>query len=200
VPTTEPLWQAKGEGHYRLSGEFGVLRSTARERRDGARQDVLVAGEGLATRTHARLVIHQAGPQDQPPGSFYLDIARMAALAGVAVTKSQLPQAVPTRFGALDVAELTLTQGAQERACAGLRLIVAEPDLRITGFACLAEQPQDLQAFACFIDRLEWDSAGADPQLSAFFAKAQLVRPTCVVSQAQLRNVERPSRIIPPTR
>lgn len=199
-PDSEPLWQAQGEGAYRLSGDFGQARSLTRLRRDGARQDIMVLGDGLAARHHARLVVHQAGTQDQPPGSFYLDVARMAALAGVAVTRSQLPQAVPTRFGQLEIAELTLTQGATERACAGLRLLVSAPDLRLTGFACLGEGLRDPQTFACFIDRLEFDGASAEPALTAFFTKAQTARPACVVSQTQVRNVERPSRIIPASR
>jgi len=199
VPASEPLWQAE-QGLYRLSGEFGPASSTARLRRDGARQDMLQIGETLAAKNHARLVLHQAGAQDQPPGSFYLDVARMAALAGVAVTRSQLPQAIATRFGPLDVAELTLTQGGTERVCAGLRLLVNEPDLRLTGFACLGEGMRDAQTFACFIDRLELDGARAAPSLAAFFAKAQMASPACVVSQTQVRNVERPSRIIPASR
>lgn len=199
-PVQEPLWQAQPEGLYRLSTDFGSANSTGRLRRDGARQDVLTLGEGLAAKSHARLVLHRAGEQDQPPGSFYLDITRMAALAGVAVTRSQLPQAVSTRFGPLDVAELTLTQGGQERVCAGLRLLVAEPDLRLTGFACLGEAKADPQAIACFIDRLELDAPRADPALAQFFAKAQMARSSCVVSQTQVRNVERPSRIIPASR
>jgi len=199
-PVQEPLWQAQPEGLYRLSTDFGSARSIGRLRRDGARQDVLTFGEGLAAKSHARLVLHRAGEQDQAPGSFYLDITRMAALAGIAVTRSQLPQAIATRFGPLDVAELTLTQGGEERACAGLRLLVGEPDLRLTGFACLGEATGDLQAIACFIDRLELDAARADPALAQFFARAQMARPACVVSQTQVRNVERPSRIIPASR
>jgi len=199
VPASEPLWQVD-QGLYRLTGDYGAARSMARLRRDGARQDILQIGEGLSDKTHARLVLHQAGAQDQPPGSFYLDITRMAALAGIAVTRSQLPQAVATRFGALDVAELTLMQGGVERTCAGLRLLVAEPDMRLTGFACLGPQRREAQTFACFIDRLELDGARATPVLAAFFAKAQMTPSSCVVSQTQVRNVERPSRIIPGTR
>ena len=198
-PVNEPLW-TQGEGLYRITSEFGMARSVARLRRDGARQDVLVIGDGLGAAHHARLVLHQAGPLDQPPGSFYLEIARMAALAGVAVTRSQLPQAVPSRFGSLDVAELTLTEGSSQRSCAGLRLLVGEPDLRLTGFACLGDVPREAQAFACFIDRLELNASRAETSLAAFFAKAQMARPACVVSQTQVRNVERPSRIIPASR
>ena len=196
----EPLWQAEADGLYRLNTEFGFARSTGRQRRDGARQDVLTWGEGLAAKSHARLVVYRASAQDQPAGSFYLDITRMAALAGIAVTRSQLPQAIATRFGPVDVAELTLTQGGQERVCAGLRLLVDEPDLRLTGFACLGDAKSEPQAIACFIDRLELEAARADPTLAQFFAKAQMARSSCVVSQTQVRNVERPSRIIPASR
>ncbi len=193
----EPLWADAGPSLYRLSlPEIGTAQGLARQRLDGARQDVLVLGEGLGARSYGRLVLHRAGPNEGPVGSFYLDLARMAALGGVAVTRSGLPQPLQTRFGPAEMAELSLSQGERERPCTGLRLRMQEPDVRVTAFVCLPEGLRE--SAACLFERLELDQTRADAPLAALFARAQPLRTgACVSRQAQWRNGE-PSPRIPP--
>jgi hypothetical protein len=143
-------------------------------RRNGpGRQDALTFGDGPGAGDWLRLSVQQAGPLDPAPGSFYLDLARAAARAGVAVTRAALPGLLATRFGAFEAAEVELARGEASHACLGFRLLAGTPDLRITGLACGREGPPDRAALACTLDGLHLLTPGVDAGLARFFAAAR---------------------------
>ena len=173
APPEDPVWVDAGAPLYGLASP-GFSRPTRAEallRRNGiGRQDALTYGQGPGAGDWLRLSVQQAGPLDPVPGSFYLDLTRAAARAGVAVTRAALPGLLATRLGAFEAAEVDLAQGAASRACLGFRLLAGSPDLRITGLACGREGPPDKAALACTLDGLHLIAPGAEAGLVRFFA------------------------------
>ena len=144
-----------------------------------------------------RVALHLAGPLDGAPGSFYLDLTRAAARAGVAVTRASLPTMHQIRFGGLEVAEVVLAEGEGARACLGFRLLAGEPDLRILGFACDRERQPEPRALACTLDGLQLLAPGFDEGLARFFAAAELAsgrepRLDCTAGRSGQKMIRRP--------
>lgn len=154
----------------------------ARRRESGPeRQDILGFGTFAGDGPALRLRIHRrAGPAAPVP--LFPALAREAADAGLAVLRSSLPDAMPTRFGTFDVSDLRiadLTRGTQpeSRACRGFRLALDRPALTMTGLACGdAAHPLTPASLGCLIDRLDLTSGGADEALVTFFARTELER------------------------
>ena len=105
---------------------------------------------------HARIVAYRPGAEAGPPGTFFLETARRAAEAGFAVTRSELPFAVGTRFGPAEAADVSMSSGGEPQSCLAFRLALETADLRISGWLCGggARRPDRTQ-LACFIDRLD---------------------------------------------
>ena len=173
-------------------------RAEAWTRRQGpGRQDVLTFGEGPGEGAWLRLAILQAGPLDPAPGSFYLDLTRAAARAGVAVTRASLPDLLATRFGGFETADVELADGEGARACLGFRLLAGEPDLRLLGFACGRERQPERAALACTLDGLRLLAPEADSGLARFFAQARSAHglephPGCDAGRATAKMIRRP--------
>jgi hypothetical protein len=199
APIDSPLLDA-GSSIFGLevAGFVQPPRSEAWTRRAGpGRMDALTFGEGPGGGDWLRLVVQQAGPLDPLPGSFYLDMARAAARAGVAVTRASLPDLLATRFGGFEVADVALAEGAGARVCLGFRLLVREPDLRILGFACGRGRQPDRAALACTLEGLRLLAPGADARVARFFAATEISRgleprPGCDAGRPGIKMVRRP--------
>jgi len=168
----DPVWVDAGAPLYGLTapGFSRVTRAEAVMRRIGpGRQDALTFGDGPGAGDWLRLSVQQAGPLDPAPGSFYLDLARAAARAGVAVTRAALPGLLATRFGAFEAAEVELARGEASHACLGFRLLAGSPDLRIMGLACGRDGLPDRAALACALDGLHLLAPGAEAAIARFF-------------------------------
>ena len=170
VEADAPLYGLEAPGFSRPPRVEAWLR-----RNGPGRQDFLTFGEGPGG-DWLRLSVQQAGPLDPAPGSFYLDLVRAAARAGVAVTRASLPDLLPTRFGGFEVAEVELAQSDGPRPCLGFRLLTGDPDLRIQGFACSLVRSPEREALACTLDGLQLLAPGADASLARFFAAARITR------------------------
>jgi hypothetical protein len=145
----------------------------AREHRGGGgRIDVVVAGTFPDTGSaHARLVIRQPGPEAIPPVSFFVELAREAAQAGVAVLRSTQPDAITTRFGPVIVNHAVLRGQGVERACLAFQPAAGNGPLRLSGWWCGAESaPASPRDLACALTHLRVVEGVADPQLRGLLA------------------------------
>ena len=114
--------------------------------------------------------------QNQP--SLFIDMTRQQAERGVAVTRAGAAGRLPTKFGELDVADMTFQdhQG-RSQTCLAFR---SDGTIGLTGWYCApqsagVERPE----LACFIDRLALIKSGEDKDLRRFFAEAEQRRTPC---------------------
>ena len=154
---------------------------TARRDAAGAREDTLTFGafdrEG---EPHLRIVLHRLPHPERTEPSLFLDLARRASGAALAVVRSTPPEGLATKFGVMEVSEATLSDNS-ERLCLGFRFSHHEIGFRIAGWLCPAQgqamgQAIDRQELACTIDRLSLAEAGNDEPLKNLFAQADRQR------------------------
>jgi hypothetical protein len=147
----------------------------ARAAGDEAREDILTFGTHDANaRPFARLAIQQASRREEAGSSFFVDLARLAANAGLAVTRSAPASGLPTKFGVADIGDVTLA-GSAERACLGLRFSHPETAFRLGAWLCGSRgQPPTRRQLACLVDGLSLRAD--DPALKALFADAERQR------------------------
>ncbi len=197
VRAPEPVWVeiAKPFQLFSLPApELAREKSSYQARRHasgGGRQDILTFGGFGEPGPYVRLVIHRVGGEYVPETSFFVDVARRAAEAGLAVTRSLAPAGLPTRFGTFETADVSLASGSSsEPTCLGFRMSVTKPDMRISGLACGSHaKPMERVQLTCLLDRLDLVSAGDDKAMRAFFAGAELARNTaCLVPRQQSLN------------
>jgi hypothetical protein len=150
---------------------------TAQRRREGGgRRDHLTFGTFDTNQPWLHLTLYRTGTDEAPLAPFFVDMARRAAPAGLAVARMGEPKALPTRFGTFEAADFTLEAHAgasgQSTRCLGFRLAEAKV-LQIGGFACSAPgKPIDRAQLACTLDRIDLIAAGDDTQMRAFFTGA----------------------------
>jgi hypothetical protein len=147
----------------------------------GGRQDILTFGSPNPDSAYFRLVLYRLGEEEAPNAPFFVELARRAADGGLAVTHSQSPIPLATRFGDAEVADVTLTaaEGAA-LACLGFGVEAKTLAWRVTGFACGGANPLPRPALQCIFDRLDLNTAGEDRALAKFFADTELRRnPAC---------------------
>jgi len=148
---------------------------TARRDAAGAREDTLTFGwfEHHAE-PHLRVILHRAPHAARPDGSLFLELARRASgAAGLAVTRSTPSEGLATKFGTIEVTEVTLSE-VGERGCLGFRFAHQEVGFRLAGWLCPAKgQALDRHHLACTLDGLSLIEAGNDEQLKVLFAEAQ---------------------------
>jgi hypothetical protein len=113
--------------------------------------------------------------------SLFLDLVAQGAENGVSVERLRQPGMVATKFGPVEAADATLSQGGAARACLGFRHVSEEQGLRIAGWWCAADgRPADRRQLACLIDRIGLLSAGEDKALRTVFTQAEKNRdPAC---------------------
>ncbi len=166
-------------GVFRLEApEFAdAVQSYAalRHRTGGGRQDILEFGGAVGEAPAFRFVAYRPGGEAVPPQAFFVELARRAAEAGLAITRAAQPSMVATRFGGFEVAEMSLSgSGSAARECLGFRFNTMEPDIRFAGFACGTGEPGDIPqpktALACLIDQIDLAPTAGDESLVWFFA------------------------------
>lgn len=149
------------------------IRHEARRDPEGARDDTLTFGaaeDGL--KPYFQLVVRLSAQPERSEASFFVDLARRAAEAGLAVTRSASPGGVRTKFGTAEVADVTLA-GDAERACLAFRLPGSEALFRAGGWFCGAsDPPPSRDRLACLIDGLSLRGSG-DQALKALFSQAE---------------------------
>ncbi len=163
------------------SSEFGKAAKLYRARRHaegGGRQDTIILGT-TGSEPALRLSLYRRGTEPYNRVPFFSDVARQAADAGLAVTRSGLPDLLPTRFGALEVADISLNSSAAiPIPCSGFRLVLDAPALTLVGLACGTRTAMSRRSLQCVLERLDLASGGTDKTLVEFFAMSELRRTT----------------------
>lgn len=165
-----PMWNPLPQAPALYSLERNTLPVTveARQHTNGAREDTLVLGRFGEAR-HARITLLQGSVE--PARSFFIDIVRRAAQAGLAVSRNAQSRMVATKFGPLEAAAITLT-GQREQECQAFRFPLGEAGFGFEGWLCgSGAAPVDEAQLACFIDGLALSGAAA-PTVKAVFARA----------------------------
>src|SRR5689334_14738714 len=75
----------------------------------GGRIEVLRFGRPGEPLGFARVAAYRTGEEARPPGTFYLELARQAGEDGFAVARSEVPAAMPSKFGLIETADVALT-------------------------------------------------------------------------------------------
>jgi hypothetical protein len=197
-----PAWQPIGNPSAIYAVDAPALGNLpfafeARRHASGAREDALTYGAfDTAAEPHVRLVV-QDGNGPQGPHSFFVDLARGAADAGLAVMRSAQPVALPTKFGTAEAAEVVLS-AASDRTCQALRLAHADAEFHVVAWSCGAHGRAVTQhELACLIDRLALTPAAADDaELKALFARAETQRHAACAPPpvARVRKAAAPTR------
>lgn len=165
---------------------------TARRHANGSRIDTMTYGEFAGTKNGnhdwMRIRLHRTKADASSPG-FFVDMARLAAIDGLAVTRHSFPNIVKTRFGEFAVSDLEISTGKTKAACLGYRMQLNKPAFKVSGIACgAAHAPIDRRLLTCIINRLDVLSARDDRELSGFFARSELKRnENCVKSKIAMR-------------
>jgi hypothetical protein len=177
-----PLWQPiVGPPRFVLpvAGLEALVREHAARRHvDGTREDVLTLGTFETGGPHLRLVVRTGAPATQ--ASLFLELARHAAGAGIAVVRTGQPGSFASKLGAGETAEAVLA-GATERPCSAFR--IAEPGLRLLGWAC--DLPE--AAHTCIIDGLALAEPREDPERVRFAEAERLRDPACAPARGPRR-------------
>lgn len=150
---------------FSLDRSFGAATVDARQHTSGMREDTLTL-KRFGEARHARVVLVQGAAEKER--SFFVDIARRAADAGLSVEKSGLSRMITTKFGPAETASVTLA-GPTEQTCQAFRFSEPEAGFAFRGWLCGA--PDDAQV-ACLIDAITL-SGPADPATRAVFGRAE---------------------------
>ncbi len=167
-----PIWSpvAATPALYAVEKASGNVSIEARQHTSGAREDTLTLGR-FGEERHARLTLIQSSTE--PPRSFFVDIVRRAAQAGLAVSRNAQSRMIATKFGPVEAAAMTLV-GKGEQDCQTFRFADRDSGFGIQGWMCSASALDDAQ-LACFIDGIALGHA-ASPSLKALFARAERSR------------------------
>jgi hypothetical protein len=139
----------------------------------GGREDSLTFGDFAGGRIFLRLAVYRHGAEKTAEDApLFVEMARRAAPLGLSVVHASFEPDQPTRFGALEMATLTLSAGESKREnCRGFRLVQRTQGVTIAGLACAAAAETLTAAdLACLVNRLDLSSPGDDRALRAFFA------------------------------
>lgn len=142
----------------------------------GGRRDLLAWGR-LGETPYLRLSFYRLGAEEPGEPSLFVEAARRAAEIGYAVAALGKSDALPTRFGAFEVADLRLERGAAAASCLAFLLRETSGVLRVSGLSCGGpDAPLDRVALACQLDRIDLLSAGEDQALRGVFVAAERKR------------------------
>jgi hypothetical protein len=153
-------------------GHEKSIYAARRHEGGGGREDSITFGDFGGVKPFVRLSVYRHGAEKAAEAPFYVEMARRAAPLGLSIVYASLEQDQPSRFGPLETATLSLSQGQSQRgACRGFRLVQDSPSVTIAGLACPgANEVLSAADLACLVDRLEWNGPSDDQALRAFFA------------------------------
>lgn len=173
-----PMYGLEAPEFARASFAYAVRRKSD----ESAREDFLTFGAFSDRQAWLRLSVHR-GAADAGAAFFFVEAARRAAEAGLALDRLGQPAPLKTRFGDGEFAEARLATagGASREGCLAFSVAAGGPALRVTGLVCGPDGAAfDRRRLACLVGRLDLLGAGDDPGLKAFFADAELRRdPSC---------------------
>ncbi|GAU82425.1 hypothetical protein [Bosea sp. BIWAKO-01] len=138
------------------------------------REDVLSFGAFAEAKPHLLLRLVVDHGDDHLTQPFIIALVREAAARGMSVQRSGAPTGLSTKFGSVEATDVTLSDGATERACIGFRHRGGDTPLRLSGWWCGgAARPADRQQLACLVDGLALLGSGEDHALRGAFVAAE---------------------------
>ncbi|WP_210496459.1 hypothetical protein [Microvirga antarctica] len=157
---------------YALDRTPSPVAIEARRHVSGGREDTMVIGAPSETR-YGRISVSAGIPP--MTRSFYVDVVRRAAEAGLSVERNAQTGLLTTKFGPVEVAAVTLA-GPAELGCQAFRFRDDDAAFGFQGWLCGSDaQVADSRQLACFIDSLMLVGA-ADPALKTLFGRSEKIR------------------------
>lgn len=142
----------------------------------GGRQDILTWGELDSRTPHLMVEVYRPGSERGAFASAQEEIA--TRLENLDLVELKAAGEMETKFGTASLVEFSL--GKPARQCLGFVRAHDDPQLQILGWHCGRETaPAERDVLACAIDRLALVSAGSEPKLREFFARAEMRRHFC---------------------
>lgn len=165
-----PIFALEAPELERMQASFEARRSP-----DGSRREEVLAFGDFGEQTahlHLRLMVeHEHRELSQP---FLIALVRAAAARAMSVQRSGTPAAIQTRFGPVETADATLSDGAASRPCIAFRLGTGTVPMAMSGWWCGgADKPADRGQLACLIERIDLVNGGEDRTLRAAFARTE---------------------------
>ncbi|MGL5117221.1 MAG: hypothetical protein ACRC7C_18045 [Beijerinckiaceae bacterium] len=155
-------------------------RYAARRASNSDREDALHFESLSANQSEARVaLVRRAGEAAAP--SLFIEMMRLQSERGVAITRSGSPGPLATKFGELEVADMTFTDGdGRNMSCLAFRTPQSPGRIGLNGWYCAAENATaERPTVGCFIDRLTLLKGGEDMALRRFFTEAEQRRKPC---------------------
>jgi hypothetical protein len=184
-PSVQPKWvnvERPYPAFELLMPEFaGLLPDYAILRRaeGSGRKDVLTWGSPASDSPYVMVEVYRPGSE----GERFIDAPSEIAARIVDYTVTDDVKAAGTidsKFGLVSLVDFAIARNSAPRRCLGFAHAVDDPGMQIAGWYCSAgTEVVDRSTVACAIDRLTLVSAGSDPALAAFFARAELKRKFC---------------------
>jgi hypothetical protein len=165
---------------FGLAGLPRRYEALARERTDETgqdrheREDRLTIGSMAGDAPFLRIILARSPDAGQPAGSFYIDSARRAADAGLAVDRFRAAGDFMTRFGAVETASVALSQGDTKRPdCLALRFGAADAALDFMALACPSAGRRFEEAqVACLFRTLDSPANGDEPSVRRYLQRS----------------------------
>lgn len=163
--------------------EFSKEKKSFSAQRGGGRQDTLVLGAFESGKPYLRFDVLQAAGEKLGNSDFYLDMARHAARADLAVSRIGPPTSLTSRLGIFESADSRISSTGEggapaaggERGCLAVRLLNPKLSIEIAGLACgAAGKPFDRRSMACVLDRLRYVPSAENKVLEQVFPNAPL--------------------------
>jgi hypothetical protein len=197
-----PMFAFDAPEFARAPSAFAMRRHST----GGGREDILTFGSFAGPDPYLRIVVHQVGGEGAAHQTLFVETARRAAEAGLALDGLGQSGALPTRFGAAEWAEARVAARgdvAPRSGCAIFRFASVEPQMRVSGLACgPGGAPFPRKQMSCLIGRLDLSAAGEDHELQRFFARSELARDaSCAPApRAKIVNSQPAPKARPPLR
>jgi hypothetical protein len=177
IPVIRPihLFALEAPELIKAAANYDAVRSTTS---DGREDNLSFGSAARVDALFMRVSVYRLGSEAKDPAPFFVDLSRRAASVGLAVGKTTPGEAMPTKFGDMEIAEIKLTMNEVERSCLAFRRALPGEKLRLAGWYCApAGSFAGRAGLSCLINRLALLSAGDDDTLRDSFVAAERRRP-----------------------
>lgn len=138
----------------------------------GGRRDRLAFGR-LGETPYLRFEVYRHGAEAAPRASLHVAAARRAADIGYALARSGPGVGVESRFGLMEVADVTIERQSARQHCLAFQSAAPDGVMSLSGLSCDAGGiAPSRQALTCQIDQIQLMAAGEDEALRAVFVAA----------------------------
>jgi hypothetical protein len=131
-----------------------------------------------------RITLTRGAMRGLPP-TLYIDMIRQQSERGFAVSKAGQTDEMPSKFGPLEVADMTFSEGEKiPRACLAFRSASSDAMINVSGWYCAAEMmAAERPELACVLDKVILLKSGQDKELRRYFTQAEKNRTPCATSR-----------------